>query len=141
MSYYRGGPEGVGWLPFERARSHARRVANTQLRCFLVLLVKVFFGECGQLGAVFLFDGSALAVELLNVFEPEDSVADPGVCALESVLVGEVSMRRLRCRRRREVMCGIATRAWRGIRIDEGVAYLELGAKGRHSLDFGHSAR
>ena len=79
---------GCRLVPLERAGRHARGVADAELRRFLVLLVKVLFGERGQLGAVFLFNGGSLAVELLNVFEPGDSVADPNVGAFEAVLGG-----------------------------------------------------
>lgn len=67
-------------------------------------------------------------------------MADPAVCAFETVLVAEVSMRLLRCARRRKIPCRITTRR-REFQNQQKLTYLELGAKGGHGLDFGHGAR
>ena len=72
--------------PLEGTRRHGRRVANAQLRSLPILLLEILLGERIKLCAVLLFDGRALSVELLDVVEPGDAVADPGIGRLEAIL-------------------------------------------------------
>lgn len=73
-------------LPLKRTRSQGRVVANAQVGDFLILLLKVLLGQRIELCAVFLFDGGSLAVELLDLVEPRDSIVDPCVGGFEAIL-------------------------------------------------------
>lgn len=74
------------FVPLKRARRHGRRIAHTQLRRPLILLLEILLGQRTQPGAVFLLDDRSLAVKLLDVFEPGDAVADPSTSWLEPIL-------------------------------------------------------
>lgn len=77
---------GVVFVPLERAGRHGRSVSYTKLGRLLVLLVKVLFGKCCKLCAIFLLDGSALAVELLYIFKPGDAMTEPCIRGFEAIL-------------------------------------------------------
>lgn len=81
-------------LPLQRAGGQGRGVANAQLRDLPILLLKVLLGQRIELCAVFLFDGGAIAVELLDLVEPGNAIVDPGVGRLEAIL--RVCQRRAR---------------------------------------------
>lgn len=72
--------------PLKRAWRQGRVVANAQVGDFLILLLKVLLSQRIELCAVFFFDGGSLAIELLDLVEPGDSIADPGVGGFEAVL-------------------------------------------------------
>lgn len=72
--------------PLKRTGSQGRVVTNAQVGDFLVLLLKVLLGQRIELCAVFLFDGSSLAVELLDLVKPGDSIVDPSIGGFEAVL-------------------------------------------------------
>lgn len=73
-------------LPLQRAGGQGRSVANAQLRDLPILFLKVLLGQRIELCAVFLFDGGAIAVKLLDLVEPGDAIVDPGVGRLEAIL-------------------------------------------------------
>lgn len=73
-------------LPFKRPRGHGRSVADAQLGRLFILFFKVFLGKSGEPLAIFLLDYRALAIELLDVFEPCDAVANPHVGGFKAIL-------------------------------------------------------
>ncbi|KAI6763806.1 hypothetical protein HG530_007595 [Fusarium avenaceum] len=79
--------EGSGFIPLKRTGSHGRCVSYTELGGLLVLFLKVLLSKCCKLCAIFLLDGSALSVELLNVFKPANAMTEPCICGFETILV------------------------------------------------------
>lgn len=73
-------------LPFEGSRGHCRSVADTETARLLILFLEILLGQGAELGAVFSLHGAPLAVELLDVVEPCDAIADPRINGLESIL-------------------------------------------------------
>lgn len=54
----------------ERARGQGRSVADAQRTDLLRFAVVIFLAQSAKLGGVFLLDSTALAIELLNFFQP-----------------------------------------------------------------------
>ena len=64
------------WVPFQRAGRNRGRVANTKAAHFLCFFLVVLLGQGAELDGIFLLDGTAFSVEVLDVVEPRDAARD-----------------------------------------------------------------
>ena len=118
-------PRCNGWLldvPLEGTWGHCRCVSDAEKCCLAILLLEVLLRESGELCTVLLLDGGSFAVELLDVVEPGDAMASPGIGRFEAILWSSVS-----------VGSRLATQ--------EKSSYLELCAKGWRNVHLGHHGR
>lgn len=130
---------GVGsWAPLEGAGGHGRSVSDAQLGRLLIFLFEIFLGEHSELLTVFLLDGGALAVELLDILEPGNAVAYPGVGGFKAILERRRVSRRDRMGSFARDAAELAGKQRRDERLGEEATNLELCAKGGHGVGLSH---